>query len=113
MQVWKGFMAPTGRQYGRDRIDLALLCLSVIVALAALGIAVRPHRVGLSGGVERGVGEYVGEQIRAAQIMADCISAVSDARAELGIPIDPELDPNRTGLIGRDFTPLTTTVGGA
>jgi poly-gamma-glutamate system protein len=111
LQVWKGFMAPTGRQYGRDRIDPALLCLSVIVALVALGIAVRPDRVGLSGGVEGGVGEYVGEQIRAAQIMADCISTVSDARAELGIAIDPELDPNRTGLIGRDFTPLTTTVG--
>ncbi len=111
MQVWKGLIAPTGRQYGRDRIDLAILCLAAVVALASFGIAVRPDRIGLSGGGRDGEREYAREQILAAKIMADCISAVDETRAELGIPIDSELDPNRTGLIGRDFTPLTTTVG--
>lgn len=111
MPVWKGFIAPIGCQYGRDRVDLAMLCLAVVVALAALGIAVRPTRIGMSGGVRSGMSEYASEQIRAAEIMADCISAVANAKTELGIPIDPELDPNRTGLIGPDFTPLTTTVG--
>lgn len=110
-QVWKGLIAPTGRQYGKDRADFAMLCLAAIIALAALSIAVRPDRIGLSGGMRGGVREYVRDQIRAAEIMADCISVVGNARAELGIPIDPELDPNHTGLIGSDFTPLTTTVG--
>lgn len=32
-------------------------------------------------------------------------------RLELGVPVDPALDPDGTGLIGADYTDLTTTLG--
>lgn len=110
-RVRKGCMAPTGRQYGRDRVNFGILLLASLVALAALAVSVRPDCIGLPGDPRGSVGACVEEQIAAAEIMAECIAAVRDARAELGIAIDPDLDPNGTGLIGHDLTPLTTTVG--
>lgn len=49
--------------------------------------------------------------VAAAETMKEAISAIRQARISRGIPIDPRYDPNRTGLIGMDFTPTTTTVG--
>ncbi len=48
---------------------------------------------------------------RAALRMARAEEAVADKRRLLGIPIDPALDPYRTGLIGAESSMLTTTIG--
>ncbi|HYK90191.1 MAG TPA: poly-gamma-glutamate system protein [Acidobacteriota bacterium] len=47
--------------------------------------------------------------LRASEIMEEALSAISDARA--AAVLDPGIDPNRTGLIGPEDSPLTTTPG--
>jgi len=49
--------------------------------------------------------------VRAGQIMERAIQAVRLERDRPGAPIDLQLDPNRTGLIGPEASPLTTTLG--
>ena len=51
------------------------------------------------------------EQVLAAQIMEKSFAVLRDVRDEEGLPIDGGLDPNRTGLIGEEFTPITTSIG--
>lgn len=45
--------------------------------------------------------------------MARSLESIMRLRQSKNIPIDPTLDPNRTGIIGEEFTPLTTSVGEA
>lgn len=54
---------------------------------------------------------YYDAQVEAAELMKRCTAVIRDYRLSLGIPIDPELDPNETGLIGDEFTDITTSVG--
>lgn len=55
--------------------------------------------------------EWSNEMRRAADRMERAIAAVVDYSETAGIPIDESLDPNRTGLIGPELTPLFTTLG--
>lgn len=48
---------------------------------------------------------------RASTLMRQGMAAVGELREELGIPVDTALDPARTGLIGTDYSDLTTSVG--
>ncbi len=50
-------------------------------------------------------------EIRAATIMEQGIRAVRAARERAGAVLDASIDPNRTGLIGPEVSPLVTTVG--
>jgi len=50
-------------------------------------------------------------QLRAALRMEEAERVLGEALAADGIPTETELDPNRTGLIGPEWTPLTTTLG--
>jgi len=50
-------------------------------------------------------------KIRAAERMADATRVLAAERIRRGIPIDAEADPNLTGLIGPEHTPITTTLG--
>lgn len=54
---------------------------------------------------------YTKEMRRAAGIMDDAISAIREFKKSAGFDIDEIVDPNRTGLIGREYTELTTTLG--
>jgi poly-gamma-glutamate system protein len=47
----------------------------------------------------------------AESLMGEAIQAIKAEKNRRGIPIDPLLDPNETGLIGLDYNDLTTTVG--
>lgn len=47
----------------------------------------------------------------AAVLMARSLESIRALRLSKGMPIDPALDPNRTGIIGEEFTPLTTSLG--
>jgi poly-gamma-glutamate system protein len=47
----------------------------------------------------------------AARLMERSLASVRAFRSEKGIPIDRAADPNATGIIGDEFSPLTTSVG--
>jgi len=49
--------------------------------------------------------------IRAGRIMQGAIQAIREARDHAGAGFDLRNDPNRTGLIGPEYSPLATTVG--
>ena len=51
------------------------------------------------------------EQLDAAILMDKCLKEIAALRTELGIPFNPEIDPNYTGIMGEEFTLLTTSVG--
>ena len=40
-----------------------------------------------------------------------CYAALKDARIKAGYPIDPLDDPNQTGMVGQEFTEITTSLG--
>ena len=50
-------------------------------------------------------------QLRAASRMERAETLLKEALVSEGIPIETELDPNMTGLIGPEWTALTTTLG--
>lgn len=51
------------------------------------------------------------EMVEASSIMAKAMDHLYQARIKKGLPYEEELDPNRTGLIGLEYTALTTTYG--
>jgi len=54
---------------------------------------------------------YYDEQIQAAQLMKSSLGAIKEERLKRAIPLDVGLDPNQTGIIGKEYTQLTTTLG--
>jgi poly-gamma-glutamate system protein len=50
-------------------------------------------------------------KLAAAQRMELAMRVLREERLNRGIPIDPEVDPNATGLIGSEHTAITTTLG--
>lgn len=51
------------------------------------------------------------EGLEAARLMARATSALKECRLARGIGIDPRADPNGTGLIGVESSPITTSAG--
>ena len=51
------------------------------------------------------------DMLRASRIMEDAIAALRECRIEKDLGLDSENDPNQTGLIGSETSPLTTTLG--
>ncbi|MBE3114403.1 MAG: poly-gamma-glutamate system protein, partial [Actinobacteria bacterium] len=54
---------------------------------------------------------YYTEQIQAAQLMKSSLEAIKEERLKRAIRLDLSLDPNQTGIIGEEYTELTTTLG--
>lgn len=54
---------------------------------------------------------YLKEQMEASRIMFSALRTVREERLARNIDIDYRLDPNGTGIIGEEFTELTTTLG--
>ena len=50
-------------------------------------------------------------QIAAATLMARSLESIKTLRQAKGLPLDRTLDPNETGIIGEEFTSLTTSLG--
>jgi poly-gamma-glutamate system protein len=50
-------------------------------------------------------------KLAAAQRMKLATQVLREERLNRGIPIEPEIDPNATGLIGSEHTAITTTLG--
>ena len=55
--------------------------------------------------------EFYEEKIAAAQLTQQCFDEVKNAIDSLNIPIDRINDPNETGLIGTQYSPITTERG--
>ncbi len=53
----------------------------------------------------------IGKKKEAVDLMIRACKAIKDKRLTLGHAIDPKTDPNQTGLIGHEYTDLTTTLG--
>lgn len=91
------------KHWVHGRLSIVSLAVSVMVAVGGLTAVERTaHRV---------PHPEQGRQIEAARLMAAALAEVKQLRLSLGIPIDPELDPNGTGMIGEEFTELTTSLG--
>jgi poly-gamma-glutamate system protein len=75
------------------------------VIIGILGFAV------VSASKHRAETPYYNTQIEAASLMKEATKELAGYRVSIGIEIDPVLDPNGTGLIGPEFTELTTTLG--
>lgn len=52
------------------------------------------------------------EMLQAAELMSDSLKKLKQCRRARGAAIDPAVDINRTGLIGLEHSPLTTSLGG-
>jgi poly-gamma-glutamate system protein len=51
------------------------------------------------------------EMVGAARLMTKAEAVLRDCRSGIGIPADPAADPNGTGLIGLETSPVTTSLG--
>ena len=51
------------------------------------------------------------KKVEAARLMQKSMEVIKEERLRLGIPISLSDDPNETGIIGKDYTDLTTTLG--
>lgn len=54
--------------------------------------------------------EYYDTQVAAVRILEDCFAAVKGYKEERGIPLSPH-DIHETGMLGEEFTGITTTIG--
>jgi poly-gamma-glutamate system protein len=54
---------------------------------------------------------YFDEKVHAAELTLRAYAVIKDAVNRLNIPIDQINDPNRTGLIGMQYSPITTERG--
>ena len=55
--------------------------------------------------------KYYREKLQAAEIAQQAFDAIKDRVVEMGIPIDRINDPNETGIIGMQYSPITTERG--
>lgn len=51
------------------------------------------------------------DMLKASKIMEEAVKALGECREERGSDLAPESDPNRTGLVGFEYSPLTTSLG--
>ena len=100
-------LTPFGRGFSRSRVHILGIILAA--ALAATGLFLAEGHGGLGAALARTA--FYDRQVRAAEIMRDCSLAIAEERTAREIHIAPELDPSGTGLIGAEFTPITTTLG--
>jgi len=88
------------------RLWLTVVC--GVLVMAGAGAVLKAPRA--SGALER-MRVRAAQQHQAVQVMARALEAVRDERERRRLPIDLAVDPNRTGIIGDEFTPLTTSLG--
>lgn len=51
------------------------------------------------------------DMIRASEIMTEAMGALRECHREKGLILDKTIDLNQTGLIGLEFSPITTSIG--
>ena len=76
---------------------IALLSLGGVTAVELLQVKVRQ--------------KYYRAKIRAARHMEQGMKQIRELRESLGVPLDDESDPSRSGIIGWPISPLTSNTG--
>ena len=84
---------------GNQGLILVLFALSILFFLLAKSFP------------SREADKVKGEMIRASEIMAEAVDAIRECRGEKGVILDKNIDPNKTGVIGLEFSPITTSIG--
>ncbi len=87
----------------KGKLSLIYLFWALIILLVGLLLIEQTKFVQLT--------SYYTEQIQAAQLMKSSLEAIKKERLKKVIPLDVGLDPNQTGIIGKEYTQLTTTLG--
>jgi poly-gamma-glutamate system protein len=87
-------------------VDRELKTRLVVAALVSLVAWPLVQRVATVGWID-----WTDEMLEAAETMREAIHALAEHCAAADIAIDESLDPNRTCLIGPEYTPLFTTLG--
>lgn len=82
----------------------AVLFLMVLISFLSLAVV----QYFPAGSLESDEGDY---KDQATDLMAEAMQVLRKARVSLGLEIDRQIDPNMTGLIGREVSPLMTTLG--
>jgi poly-gamma-glutamate system protein len=54
---------------------------------------------------------HIEDMLRASESMAQATNALRQCRDDRGLPLNSESDPNLTGLVGTELSPITTTRG--
>jgi poly-gamma-glutamate system protein len=87
----KILMSPFAPIYAAGLLSLLFIAATAFLATRATGLR--------------------GEMIEASRLMARAEDALRNCRALKGVAIDPGTDPNRTGLVGLETSPTTTSLG--
>lgn len=103
---------------GRWRVPTAGLVAAAVLLLGVFQwLQPRPafHAAGPKPAASAGPAGFTGgpetvEQ-RAVALMAEATAVIARAREAAGYPVDASIDPNRTGLIGVEWSSITTTLG--
>ncbi|MDD8026363.1 MAG: poly-gamma-glutamate system protein [Acidobacteriota bacterium] len=100
-----------GRPYRSLDIPLALLgVLGALFLILRPLPSVRSAAPGVPGVAAGGQGAAE-DSLDAVRLMSRALDVLPEARAEAGLPIDKRTDINRTGLIGIEMSPTTTSLG--
>ncbi|MGM0601952.1 MAG: poly-gamma-glutamate system protein [Bacillota bacterium] len=87
----------------KGKINLKIIIISSLIAVSSLFI--------LSFSESRTEHPVFKQQIKAARKMRNAEKIVYQAKIDMGYQIDRSLDPNKTALIGKEYTEITTTLG--
>jgi poly-gamma-glutamate system protein len=93
------------RNHPRRRFAPSRAVLAAFLAVVTI-VSVNAARTGA-----RATASASSRQKDAATLMAQSLASIRSLRQAKGLPIDRALDPNETGIIGEEFTPLTTSLG--
>lgn len=91
------------RKWIKEKVATNYLVLLLIISLAGVFLVENFKQVERHPAFD--------QQVIAAQIMEKALAEIKKFRSSLGIPLILEDDPNQTGIIGAEFTDLTTTIG--
>ncbi len=79
-----------------------LIILFIIVGFGLIATEISKENIPTS---------YYQLQLKAAQIMKESLKTIQEEREARDISINEKTDPNNTGIIGEEYTRLTTTLG--
>lgn len=89
-------------------LSLLLILLGIAPTLIAEGDPALAAKLGLRASRPRKDYPLMKEAALLARRSAE---ALAERRLALGWPLDPRVDPNKTGFLGPEFTEITTTIG--
>lgn len=79
--------------------------LVLVAAIAVAGLAA-VEMMSVRGDVPS-----VSEKLAAAHLAADCLHVIRQERLARGYPLDPEIDPTLSGVVGLTISPVTSIAG--